>query len=271
MSRAIADASQAAGTDPDVVHSIVIGIPGYVDPGETGELFSETLPGWPVRGLRSILEGELGREVHIENDVNLAAVAERELGAGVDRDVFAVLWLGNGVGASFDVAGDLHRGSFGGAGEIGFLPLSVAASALDPSARTAQDLVGGRAVALLARAHGVDVAGYHAVREALAEPDAEAVRAGVFHDLAERVAHVALPLLATLDPGRLVLAGPTASLGGDAFAAEVERGIRRISRWYPEVVATRVDRDPVLRGARIQLAARVREELLDTVASVSLA
>jgi len=53
VSRAIADASQAAGTDPDVVHSIVIGIPGYVDPGETGELFSETLPGWPVRGLRS--------------------------------------------------------------------------------------------------------------------------------------------------------------------------------------------------------------------------
>jgi predicted NBD/HSP70 family sugar kinase len=271
VSRAIADASQAAGTDPDVVHSIVIGIPGYVDPGETGELFSETLPGWPVRGLRSILEGELGREVRIENDVNLAAVAERELGAGVDRDVFAVLWLGNGVGASFDVAGDLHRGSFGGAGEIGFLPLSVAASALDPSARTAQDLVGGRAVALLARAHGLDVAGYPAAREALAEPDTEAVRAGVFHDLAERVAHVALPLLATLDPGRLVLAGPTASLGGDAFAAEVERGIRRISRWYPEVVATRVDRDPVLRGARIQLAARVRDELLDTVASVSLA
>lgn len=271
VSRAIADASEAAGTDPDVVHSIVIGIPGYVDPGETGELFSETLPGWPVRGLRSILEGELGREVRIENDVNLAAVAERELGAGVDRDVFAVLWLGNGVGASFDVAGDLHRGSFGGAGEIGFLPLSVAASALDPSARTAQDLVGGRAVALLARRHGLDLAGYHAVREALAEPDAEAVRAGVFRDLAERVAHVALPLLATLDPGRLVLAGPTASLGGDAFAAEVERGIRRISRWYPEVVATRVDQDPVLRGARIQLAARVREELLDTVASVSLA
>jgi hypothetical protein len=93
----------------------------------------------------------------------------------------------------------------------------------------------------------------------------------VFHDLAERVAHVALPLLATLDPGRLVLGGPTASLGGDAFAEEVGRGIHRLSRWQPEVVATRVDRDPVLVGARIQLAARVREELLDTVASVTLA
>jgi predicted NBD/HSP70 family sugar kinase len=250
---------------------VCIGIPGYVDPGETGELFSETLPGWPVRGLRHILESELGRAVHIENDVNLAALAERQHDAGADSDVFALLWLGNGVGASFDVGGGLHRGSFGGAGEIGFLPLSVEASAIDPAARTVQDLVGGRAVALLAKRHGIDASGYHAARAALAEPGAEEARERVFHDLAERVAHVALPLLAILDPGHLVLAGPSASLGGPAFASEVGRGIRRISRWYPEVVATAVDRDPVLRGARFLLAGKVREELLDTVASVSLA
>jgi predicted NBD/HSP70 family sugar kinase len=271
VSRAIAEASAAAGTDPAAVHAVCIGIPGYVDPGATGELFSETLPGWPVRGLKSILEEELARSVYVENDVNLAAVAEREHGAGVDSDVFALLWLGNGVGASFDVAGDLHRGSFGGAGEIGFLPLPADAHALDPSARTAQDLVGGRAVALLARRHGLDVHGYHEARAALAEADADDARQAVFHDLAERAAWVALPLLATLDPGRLVLAGPTAGLGGDAFAEEVGRAIRRISRWYPEVLATRVPGDAVLRGARMVLAGRVREELLDTVASVSLA
>ncbi|MDF2574814.1 MAG: hypothetical protein K0S05_1726 [Agromyces sp.] len=271
VARAIAEASAAAGTDPAEVHSVCIGIPGYVDPGETGELFSETLPGWPVRGLRRILEGELGRTVHLENDVNLAALAEREYGAGADSDVFVLLWLGNGVGASFDVAGDLHRGSFGGAGEIGFLPLSVDATAIDPGARTVQDLVGGRAVALLAKRHGIEGGGYHAARAALEAPEAQQAREQVFHALAERAGHVALPLLAILDPGRLVLAGPSASLGGPAFAAEVGRVIRRISRWSPEVVATAVDRDPVLRGARLLLAGKVREELLDTVASVSLA
>ncbi len=271
VTRAIDDACDAAGTDPDAVHSVCIGIPGYVDPGETGELFSETLPGWPARGLRRILEDGLHRSVLIENDVNLAALAEREYGEGSDADVFVLLWLGNGVGASFDVAGDLHRGSFGGAGEVGFLPLSVDAAATDPTARTVQDLVGGRAVAQLARRHGLDAGGYHPTRAALAEPGAEAVRDAVFHDLAERVAHVALPLLATLDPALLVLAGPSSSLGGAAFASEVGRGIRRISRWSPEVVATGVDQDPVLRGARLLLAGRVREELLDTVASVSLA
>lgn len=271
VSWAIAEACSAAGTDPDAVHSVCIGIPGYVDPGPSGELFSETLPGWPARRLRPILEAELGRAVAIENDVNLAALAEREYGAGADNDVFVLLWLGNGIGASFDVAGDLHRGSFGGAGEIGFLPLSAEANAADPSARSMQDLVGGRAVAHLAKSHGLDVGGYHATRAALAAPEASSVRDLVFADLAERVAHVALPLLATLDPGRVVLAGPTASIGGEAFANDVARAIRRLSRWSPEVVATGVGSDPVLHGAKLLLTGKVREELLDTVARLELA
>jgi len=247
---------------------VCLGIPGYVDPGPSGELFSETLPGWPVRHLRTILEDDLGRTVLIENDVNLAALAERESGTASGRDVFALLWLGNGVGATFDVAGDLHRGSFGGAGEIGFLPVSSEANTLDPAARTVQDLVGGRAVALLARRHGLDADGFHVARAALADPSANAVRRLVFEDLAERVAHIALPVLATLDPGLVVLAGPTADLGGDEFAQAVGSAIRRISRWYPEVRATSVHGDAVLRGARSLLANRVREELLDSVAAV---
>ncbi|MET4159648.1 ROK family transcriptional regulator [Agromyces sp. PvR057] len=269
--RAIDAASEAAGTSPDAVHTICIGIPGYVDPGSGGELFSETLPGWPVRALRQILEDDLGRTVLIENDVNLAALAEREVGAAAGRDVFALLWLGNGVGASFDVAGDLHRGSFGGAGEIGFLPVSAEAAVIDPAARTVQDLVGGRAVALLAKRHGIDADGFHAAREALAEPGADDARRAVFDDLAERVAHVALPVIATLDPGLIVLAGPTANLGGEAFAQAVAAGIRRISRWYPEVRATTVEGDSVLRGARSLLGSRVREELLDSVAALGRA
>ncbi|KQM84048.1 ROK family transcriptional regulator [Agromyces sp. Leaf222] len=269
--RAIAAASEAAGTSPDAVRTVCLGIPGYVDPGAGGELFSETLPGWPVRALRQILEDDLGRTVLIENDVNLAALAEREVGAAAGRDVFALLWLGNGVGASFDVAGDLHRGSFGGAGEIGFLPVSAEAAAIDPAARTVQDLVGGRAVALLAQRHGIDADGFHAAREALAEPGADEARRAVFDDLAVRVAHVALPVIATLDPGLIVLAGPTANLGGEAFADAVAGGIRRISRWYPEVRATTVEGDAVLRGARSLLGSRVREELLDSVAALGRA
>ncbi|WP_157008502.1 ROK family transcriptional regulator [Agromyces laixinhei] len=267
VAAAIRDASAAAGTDPSVVHTVCIGTAGYVDPHDDGTLFSETLPGWPITGLRRTLETELGVAVYIENDVNLAAIAERESGAGEGRDVFALLWLGNGVGASFDVAGDLHRGSFGGAGEIGFLPLSAAAQALDEHAVTSQDLAGALAVRRIAVAHGLAADDHRAMLEAIA---ASPERAAIFEDLGERVAHLSLPLLATLDPGRLVLAGPTAIVGGRPLAEAVERGIRRISRWYPEVVATHLDHDPVLHGARAFLTAKVRDELLGTVARLSL-
>ena len=267
VAAAIRDASAAAGTDPDQVHTICIGTAGYLDPSGEGRLFSETLPGWPATGLRATLETELGVVAFIENDVNLAALAERETGAGVDRDVFALLWLGNGVGASFDVAGDLHRGTFGGAGEIGFLPLSADARALDDAAHTSQDLVGAVAVERLAAAHGLHAADYQGAIEAIAaSPDRDLI----IDRLGERIAHISLALLATLDPGLLVLAGPTAAVGGPRLAEAVERDIRRLSRWYPDVVATHVEGDAVLAGARAFLAAKVRDELLSTVAQLTL-
>ena len=267
VAAAIRDASTAAGTDPDEVHTICIGTAGYVDPGGAGTLFSETLPGWPTTGLRATLEAELGVVAFIENDVNLAALAERATGAGVDRDVFALLWLGNGVGASFDVAGDLHRGTFGGAGEIGFLPLSADARALDDAASTSQDLVGAVAVRRLAAAHGLPADDYQGAIEAIgASPDRDLI----IDQLGERIAHISLALLATLDPGLLVLAGPTAAVGGPRLVEAVERDIRRLSRWYPDVVATHVEGDAVLAGARAFLAAKVRDELLGTVAKLTM-
>ncbi|WP_165314424.1 ROK family transcriptional regulator [Agromyces protaetiae] len=169
VERAILDASQAAGTEASEVRTVVIGTAGYVDPGGRGELFTETLPNWPQTGLRDTLESALERTVYIENDVNLAAIAEREFGAGREHAEFALLWLGNGVGASFDLSGELYRGTFGGAGEIGFLSVPAEALALAPDAHTLQDLVGGDAVEeLRADASGPEFVDALAKRIALA-------------------------------------------------------------------------------------------------------
>jgi len=265
--RAIEEASAAAGTDPAAVHTVGIGTAGYIDPGGEGTLFSETLPGWPTTGLRATLEQALGVTVYIENDVNLAAVAERETGAGEGRDVFVLLWLGNGLGASFDIAGDLYRGTFGGAGEIGFLPLSAEARELDARATTSGDLVGAIGLRRLAAAHGVEHDDFHDLLAGIADSDA---LDAIVDELGERIAHIALPVLAMLDPGLLVLAGPTAAVGGARLAEAVERDIRRLSRWYPEVVATHVDGDAVLQGATAFVTAKVREDLLGTVARLAL-
>ena len=66
------------------LRGVVIGTPGVVDPRSGDVRFSFDLPGWH-EGIREALAGDLKREVTIENDVNLAAIAEQADGAAQGR------------------------------------------------------------------------------------------------------------------------------------------------------------------------------------------
>ena len=82
------------------------------------------VPGFGRAGLVPEIAAVLGTPIGVDNDVNLAAVAERRRGVGRDADGFALLWLGEeGLGLAIDVGGTLLRGARGGAGEIGYMPL----------------------------------------------------------------------------------------------------------------------------------------------------
>ncbi len=254
--RAIAQASAYAGIDPVRIQAVCVGVQGSIDPRTDRLRFADTLPGWPAVGVRSRLEADLRIGVSIENDVNLAAVAERAGGAGAGTDGFVLLWLGEGLGLGIDVGGDVQRGASGGAGEIGYLPVPRAASAFDEHAEELQDLIGGIPVARLAGA-GDYAAALVALRR---DP---ALRASVVAQLAPRVALGLAPVLALLDPERIVLGGPTGAAGGPALAAAVAERVRRDTQWHPEVSATGIPTHPVLAGARVQLTATLRATLFD--------
>lgn len=267
---AVSAASEAAGIDPALVRSIMIGVQGAVDP-RTDELsFAEALPGWPRRGIRSGLEDSLQRTVTIENDVNLAAFAERTSGAGADSTGFALLWMGNGLGVAIDLGGSLMRGASGGAGEIGYLPVPAVAASIDPAATRLQDLMGGPAVSRVLRTSGIPGRTVDERFARFADAAAETPqREAAIAELAQRVAIGITPLVAIADPGTIVLGGPTGAAGGDALADAVRTHVRRSTRWSPDVVATGVPQHPVLRGARDRLVAEVRASLLDDVSSLS--
>ncbi|MFJ7047597.1 ROK family transcriptional regulator [Streptomyces sp. NPDC101112] len=113
-------AAKEAGADR--LHTVVIGAPGLIDPA-TGELRDSTgLPEWHRR-LAAALGERLPARVLVENETNLAALAEQRDGAARDRDTFVLLWLGLGTGAAVVLDGTLRRGASGGTGEIGFLPV----------------------------------------------------------------------------------------------------------------------------------------------------
>ncbi|MEU4263497.1 ROK family protein [Streptomyces argenteolus] len=256
--------ARGAGTAP--LHSVGIGAPGLIDP-VSGELRDTTgLPAWH-RGLVKELQQRLPATVLVENETNLAAVAEHRVGAARDRDTFVLLWLGHGIGAAVMLDGRLRRGASGGAGEIGFLPVPGTAGV--PSALNCDggfhSLVGSAAVCELAAGHGIkahgpageggqeqDPAAAFAVRAALADegPDGEAFLAA----LADRLALGAAAVVAVLDPGCLVLAGEVGRAGGEALAALVEERLARMSPLRTEVRAGTLGGGAVLRGAL--LAAR---------------
>jgi predicted NBD/HSP70 family sugar kinase len=80
------------------------------------------LPAWH-EGALDALRGVLHKPVVIENDVNLAAMAEQAAGAATGADDFVLVWLGVGLGLATMLGGRLHRGTAGAAGEIGYLPV----------------------------------------------------------------------------------------------------------------------------------------------------
>jgi DNA-binding transcriptional ArsR family regulator len=112
-----------AGLEHGILRQVVIGTPGALDAG-TGKLrYAPHLPGWhSPRLLEELTEG-LGVPVAVENDVNLAAIAEQRVGEAKGVDDFVLLWVEDGIGAAIVMAGRLHRGHTGGAGEVGYMPL----------------------------------------------------------------------------------------------------------------------------------------------------
>ncbi|MEU0333769.1 ROK family transcriptional regulator [Streptomyces sp. NPDC006193] len=182
----------------DRLHTVGIGAPGLVDPA-TGDLRdSAGLPAWH-RSLAAALHVRLpGARVTVENETNLAALAEQREGAARDRDTFVLLWLGHGVGAAVVLDGALRRGASGGTGEIGFLPVPGTGSL--PSATDCDggfhSLTGAAALASLARECGLPApegadgsAAAAVVRRAVAEVAADGAPGGAAGGTGGAVAH----------------------------------------------------------------------------------
>ncbi len=95
-----------------------VGAAGYVDSGRAVVM---SAPNLALRDLdlRSDLERRTGLPVVIENDANAAAWGEFAFGAGRDADDLLLVTVGTGVGGGIVVAGELYRGAFGMAAEIG--------------------------------------------------------------------------------------------------------------------------------------------------------
>ncbi|MEU4205555.1 ROK family transcriptional regulator [Streptomyces sp. NPDC039022] len=261
-------------------HVVAVGAPGLVDPATGRFGGTEWVPAWHA-ALVTAFGDRPAAPVLLENEVNLAAIAEQRDGAACDRDTFVLLWLGHGTGAAVVLDGRLRRGASGGTGEIGFLP--VPGTGTLPTAAGCDggfhSLAGSAAVCRLAAERGIeaspegsglgsaDATGAPAA-EALVRAAAGAGESGAdFLDaLAARVAIGAAAVCAVLDPGCVVLGGETGRAGGDALAGRVAEHLARMSPLRTEVRAGTVGGRAVLRGAVLAAMDAAQDDLFGPAA-----
>jgi glucokinase len=100
---------------------IGVGSPGPIELPEGRLRNLPNLPGWEGLELRAAIQNILGLSVIVENDANLAALAECLLGRGKSLGInsLCMLTLGTGVGNGIILDGRVFDGMNGMAGEAG--------------------------------------------------------------------------------------------------------------------------------------------------------
>ena len=231
---AVRAALDAARATVDDLAAIGIGVPGRVDP-ETGVVGLATNLGWRDVPLARLVEAEFGVPCRVENDVHLAAaglVGHEAAGAATSLAYVAV---GTGIGAGLVLAGRLHRGDRGMAGEIGHVVVDPAGPACRCGQRGCLEMVAsGPAVA--GRAAEEIAAGAETSLREVSPLNAKAVYdaaragdplAGRLVDAAgQALARAIAGLVLTCDIERVLLGGGVAGAGHvflDPILAELER------------------------------------------------
>ena len=110
-----------AGCKRSQLKAVGIGAPGPVD-FKTGVVEDPpNLHGWKHVQLRTILEKKVGAVVHVDNDANLAGLAEVRFGAAFGLAEVVYVTASTGVGGGLILSGRLYRGADGAAGEVGHM------------------------------------------------------------------------------------------------------------------------------------------------------
>ena len=113
----ISELANAAGQE---LEAVGVAAAGFIDATGSTVLYAPNLK-WRNEPLRERLEQRTKLAVVIENDANAAGWAEFRFGAGQGTRDMVMLTLGTGVGGAIISDGQLRRGGFGIAGELGHI------------------------------------------------------------------------------------------------------------------------------------------------------
>lgn len=264
---ALLGAVQDIGGSVRQLWAVSVGTPGVVD-SERGEVvLAPSIPGWAGVPTVARLRERLKCPVHIENDVNLAVLAERWRGAATEAESLVYVQWGQRIGTSIVLDGKSHRGASAAAGELGFVDLAShpddaedvrADDGMGPFER----LVGAAAIHELATRAGAptgpsgDLAPLFA-----AAADGEVRATAVVEKVAARFARGLAAIQLLLDPGLIVVGGGL-SQAGDPLFDPVRRQLNRQTLSRVEVRVSALGEQAVALGGVHHGLDHVEERLL---------
>ena len=118
------DAVDELRAEAGEVAAIGFGIPALVEQASGIARWSTHLPLEDVP-FRDLMSERLASPVHVDNDVNLALLAEHRHGAARGAEHAAMVTLGTGIGGGLLLGGGIYRGATGFGAELGHMVVDL--------------------------------------------------------------------------------------------------------------------------------------------------
>ncbi len=251
-------------------HSICVGVPGIYRPGTDQVQEALNLPGFDNLKPRSLLAERFGTNgerlqmnIHIDNDVNLAALGELSRSEPGDSD-FVAISVGTGIGMGIVAGGELYRGGTGSAGEIGSLLMWHPVSATAPL--TLEDVASGPAFCKLfgqaieggCRSELPPCSDVPEILDAAKRGDEAASR--TLHHVARAMALAVSHVCHITDPTRVVFSGGAGA--NPVFVDAVRLHVERLISRPPRVTVSKLGHRAALIGAVSVALRSVRNNLV---------
>ena len=217
---------QAAGMSEDDIESVGIGIPGIAS-SKTGEVIKCTNMGWNHVPFREVFNRYLNKPVHIDNDANVAALAESVAGvsAGTSSSVF--ITIGTGIGSGIIINGRIWSGAHHIGAELGHVIFDLdgvpctcgnhgclerycSATAL---IRMAREAVAEQPDSLILRSVNMDPSRIEAKTVFDAARQGDTLAVSVYNRYTDYLAQAIASVVNLLDPEVIVLGGGVSKAG----------------------------------------------------------
>ncbi|QHC66097.1 ROK family protein [Rathayibacter sp. VKM Ac-2759] len=251
-----------AGIADSGVLAITFGVPAPVDalgrsPQGDNDFWGVMNPGLADRF------ADRGWQAVVDNDANLAALAEGWRGAAVASDDYVALLSGERLGGGVVLGGRLLRGARGLTGEMRYLDLVEGVGSAEGIAALAR-LWAHEALAVPGHpATLLDHSGAPGAEQVFAAAEAgDALARDIVDRLAERLTNVAATLANLLDVSLIVVGGALAASAGPLLAEVAERLVGRVHAPAPRILPSTLGDQAVALGAVRSGLDRVRADPL---------